>query len=145
MPTFTDPRELIKHLEKDVAEARGQAIATYDAELDRVIQSPDEFSDLGFDGQDIIDTSRLFDSKVISANPDGVTFSYDPVDPETGYHYAAAVFYGFFAYGRKYIPGRRWTIRALKNENPVVNMVTSLKAMGYNARVVSDQIPDLEG
>lgn len=145
MPRFTDPQKLINHLKKDLVEARAKAIAKVDAELDRVIESPSEFADLGFDGQDIVDTSRLLKSKIITADPNGVTFGYDPVDPDSGYHYAAAVYFGFFAFGKKYIPGRRWTIRSVKNENPVLNMVDSLKGMGYDARVALNNIPDLEG
>ena len=140
---FKDPKKLIAQLKKDVAEARGVAIAKVNLELDRVIESEGEFSDLGFIDQDIIDTGRLRDSKVISANPNGVTFSYDPVSPENGYHYGAAIFFGFFAWGKKYIPGRPWTIRAIKNENPTINMASYLEDMGYQVTIRQDGIRDL--
>lgn len=140
---FKDPKKLIAQIKKDVAEARGVAIAKIDAELDRVIESEDEFSDLGFISQDIIDSGRLLDSKVISANPNGVTFTYDPVSPENGYHYGAAVYLGFFAWGKKYIPGRPWTIRAMKNENPTINLAIALEEMGYRVTIKSDGIRGL--
>jgi hypothetical protein len=140
MPSFKDPKKLIAHIKKDVKEAFGVAIARLDAEMDRVIVDENEFSDLGFLGQDIVDTGRLRDSKVINANPNGVTFSYDPVSPENGFHYGAAVWLGFWAFGKKYIPGRPWTIRAAINESPVVNMADELEKMGYNVKIKYDGI-----
>lgn len=142
---FKDPNKLIAKLKKDVAEARGTAIAKIDSELDRVIESMSEFSDLGFVDQDIVDTGRLRDSKIIQANPDGVTFTYAPKSPENGYPYAPAVFLGYFAWGKKYIPGRPWTIRALKNENPVRNIADELESMGYDVKVRFDGIETLDG
>lgn len=137
MATFKNPKELIAKLRQDVAEATAQAIAKVDIELDRVIESEDEFSDLGFLGQDIVDTGRLRDSKVITANPNGVTFTYDPVAPENGYHYGPAIWLGFWV-GQKYITGRPWTLRAVQNENPVTNTVTALREMGYKVKVKND-------
>lgn len=140
---FKDPKKLIAQIKKDVSEARGVAIAKLDIELDRVIESEKEFSDLGFISQDIVDTGRLRDSKVISANPNGVTFSYDPVSPDNGYHYGNAIFFGFFAWGKKYIPGRPWTIRAVKNEDPVLNMANFLEDLGYQVTINYDGVRDL--
>lgn len=140
---FSDPNKLIAKIKKDVADASAEAIAKVDQELDRVISSDSEFSDLGFSAQDIIDTERLFNSKVIAATPDGVTFTYDPVSPENGYHYAPAVFLGFFAWGKKYIPGRPWTHRAVRNENPVTNIAAALESQGYQVRIKRDGTADL--
>jgi hypothetical protein len=138
MATFKNPRQLIAKLQQDVAEATAQAIAKVDAELDRVITDENEFTDLGFIDQDIVDTGRLRDSKVITANPNGVTFTYDPVAPENGYHYGAAIWNGFWAFGRTYVPGRPWTLRAIQNENPVDNTIAALQEMGYKVKLKSD-------
>lgn len=141
---FKDPSKLIAQLQKDVQEATGEAIAKVDLELDRVIESESEFQDLGFVEQDIVDTGRLRDSKVITATPNGVTFSYDPVNPDDGYHYASAIFLGFNV-GRKYIPGRPWTNRAVKNENPTVNVAEHLRGLGYKVRTRYDGTEMMEG
>lgn len=135
---FKNINQLKAKLKQDVKEARAQAIAKVNIELDRVIESEVEFSDLGFLGQDIVDTGRLRDSKVVNANPNGVTFTYDPVSPENGYHYGAAVWLGFWAFGKKYIPGRPWTLRAVQNENPLENTVVALENMGYSVKVKQD-------
>lgn len=140
---FKNINQLKAKLKQDVKEARAQAIAKVSIELDRVIESEVEFSDLGFLGQDIVDTGRLRDSKVIAPNPDGVTFTYDPVSPENGYHYGAAVWLGFWAFGKKYIPGRPWTLRAVKNENPTVNVAQALEDMGYDVRIRFDGVKDI--
>jgi len=140
MKKFKNLKALTDQIKKDVTAARATAIAKIDIELDRVIESESEFSDLGFISQDIVDTGRLRDSKVISANPNGVTFTYAPVSPENGYPYAPAVFNGFFAWGKKYIPGRPWTLRAVRNENPVTNVKAALEEMGYGVRIVNNGI-----
>lgn len=137
---FSDPRKLLKQIKKDVEQSFGVAIAKVNVELDRVIESGSEFADLGFSGQDIIDSERLKDSKVVSSSPNSVTFTYEPKSPENGYPYAPAVYEGFFAWGRKYIPGRPWTDRAVFNENPVKNMAFYLDNLGYNVTIVRDGI-----
>lgn len=141
---FKDPKKLIAHLRKDLEDAHGKAVAKISTELDRVIESDNEFSDRGFKDQDIIDTGRLHDSKIVDTNGTHTTFTYDPQDPDTGEKYAAAVWLGF-AYGRKYIPGRPWTLRAVKNENPTQNVAEALEAKGYDVQVVNDGADLLEG
>jgi len=140
MKKFTNIKDLARQITKDVNEAHGKAVAKVDVELDRVIESLDEFSDLGFIDHDIVDTGRLRDSKVITAKPNSVTFTYAPVSPENGYPYAPAVFHGFFAWGKKYIPGRPWTVRAVKNENPTGNIAIALEEMGYGVTVKNDGV-----
>lgn len=140
---FKDPRKLIAKIKQDVEDASATAIAKVNVELDRVIESLDEFSDLGFVSQDIVDTGRLRDSKIITANPNGVTFSYAPVSPENGYPYAPAVYLGFFAWGKYWVEGRPWTLRAIKNENPTVNLVNALTDKGYNVNIKYDGVRNL--
>lgn len=141
---FKDPNKLIAQLRKDAKEAIGEAVAKIDVELDRVIESESEFQDLGFVEQDIVDTGRLRDSKVITETSDGVTFSYDPVNPSSGYHYASAVFLGFNV-GNKYIPGRPWTNRAVKNENPITNVAAYFRDLGYKVEIKQDGTEMMEG
>lgn len=140
---FKDPRKLIAQLKKDVEDATAIATSKIDSELDRVIESLDEFSDLGFVSQDIVDTGRLRDSKVITANPNGVTFSYEPKSPENGFPYAPAIYLGFFAWGKYWVEGRPFTLRAVKNENPTVNIADVLADKGYNVNIKYDGVRDL--
>ena len=132
--------KLLKRLKKDVKKIYADAIAKYNLEVDRVIEDPNEFANLGFLEQDIVDTGRLRDSKIIETQGELSTrFSWDPIDPETGYHYASAVFWGFNAYGgSKFIPGRPWSERAVYNIDPVNYISDRLKKKGYNAKVIKD-------
>ncbi|MDJ0712920.1 MAG: hypothetical protein QNJ54_01710 [Prochloraceae cyanobacterium] len=135
-----DKSKLLKRLNKDVKKIYADVVAKYNLEVDRVITDPNEFANLGFVEQDIVDTGRLRDSKIIETQGELSTrFSWDPVDPETGYHYASAVFWGFNAYGgSKFVPGRPWSERAVYNHDPVNYFAARLKKAGYNAKVVRD-------
>lgn len=92
-----------------------------DIEFRKVISDTNAFSNLGFINQDIIDTGRLKDSQKVTTTPslsgDKVTkvWEWDPVSPETGRHYAGDVFVGFYAFGKKWIPGRDWPNKAFEN------------------------------
>lgn len=112
-----------KAISNKVEESVAIIHAEYNVIVDQVIESLSEFADLGFDGQDIIDTGRLLNSKTIETSGSIDTelvaeWEWDPIDPESGHHYARAVYYGFFAFGRHYVPGRPWARRAMENLNP---------------------------
>ena len=65
------------------------------------------------------------------------TWSWNPQDPDTGEHYAAGVYAGFYAYGgSKYIPGRHFPERAVKRCDPVARMAEELQKQGIEARVI---------
>lgn len=132
--------QILKKLKKDLKEkVFPDLVARYDLESDRVIEDPNEFANLGFVDQDIIDTGRLLKSKIIE--PQGslsIRFSWDPVSPENGYRYASAVWWGFSAWGKKFIPGRPWSDRAAYNIDPVNSTAKHLQKLGYDAKVVRD-------
>ncbi len=135
-----DKSKLLKRLNKDVKKIYSDVVSQYNIEVDRVIEDPNEFANIGFVDQDIIDTGRLKNSKVIETQGELSTrFSWAPVDPDTGYHYASAVWWGFNAYGdSKFVPGRPWSERAVYNLDPVNYISDRLKKKGYNALVVRD-------
>ncbi len=136
----TRTKKLLKQLNKDLKEKVFPEIAAkYDIESDRVIEDPNEFSNLGFVNQDIIDTGRLLRSKIIVPKGDlEIQFSWNPVNPDNGYEYASAVWWGFSAWGKKFIPGRPWSDRAMHNIDPVNGIAKHLQNLGYDAKVVRD-------
>lgn len=129
-----------KELEDAIAEAFGDLIAQYNEEVDQVIQSTTEFGDSGFDNQDIVDTGRFLDSKTIEdSGKNEVTIAWDPADPDSGYHYAAALWNGFFAYGgKKYIPGRHWAERAAYNMEITKRFAELLQESGLEAKITKN-------
>lgn len=104
-------------------ESFADVVGALDSEFIAVISDPNEFSDLGFTEQDIIDTGRFKDSQVVSETRDDgnvqVRWSWSPTSPENGYKYAPALHFGYNAWGKKWIPGRPWTTRAVRRINPV--------------------------
>ena len=122
-----------------IADAFATTIATIDEEMDAVIEDSNEFSDLGFDDQDIVDTGRLRDSKLLNVQTedDGITaeWTWNPHDPETGYAYAMAVYAGFNAFGKKQIPGRPWPERAIERVDVLKSLATEMKLRGVPAKV----------
>jgi hypothetical protein len=104
----------INDLKAKIREAFGATMAVLDIEYDDVIESEVVFSDLGFVGQDIVDTARFLKSKTLTVRQDSVVWEWNPKSPETGYPYAAALYTGFWAFGKKYIPGRPWADRAIE-------------------------------
>ncbi|MFN9954379.1 MAG: hypothetical protein ACK55I_14890, partial [bacterium] len=75
-------------IEKLIQEAFGQTVADYNVYVDEIIESTEEFGDIGFSGQDIVDTGRLRDSKIVDATSNEVTLEWSPKDPESGFSYA---------------------------------------------------------
>lgn len=130
-------KQLYKRIEKDITESFAEVQTAIDIETDRVIESSDEFSDLGFTDQDIVDTGRLLNSKVVESKEREIKFSWNPVDPESGAAYAGYVWTGFSA-GNKYIPGRKWDLRAVSNVKPAKILSEELEKKGYNVTKVED-------
>lgn len=113
-------------------QAWGNVIATLDDEMDAVIEDPTEFAELGFINQDIVDTGRLLNSKLVFSEGKKTRWEWDPVDPDTGEHYAAGVINGFYAYkGTKWVPGRDWVARAIERVNPGQAFAAELKIVGF--------------
>lgn len=137
----------IPGLEKIVTDALLEVSIQYEREVNRVIESETEFADQGFTSQDIIDTGNLqaslqVDGRAIQQGYE-LSFSWEPRDPESGYPYAPAVWSGFFAWGRKFIPGRRWDTRAAKNMKIVQVFVKELKERGVKVLSVTDNTNSL--
>lgn len=123
-----------------IVESFAAVIETLNDEYDAVIEDLNEFADLGFVDWDIVDTGRLRDSKQLDvrteANGDlNATWDWNPHDPETGYPYAAAVYSGFNAYGKRYIPGRPWPERAIKRVDIPKALSAEMKLRGVPAKV----------
>ena len=112
----------LRRLKQVIAECLAEVAAEYETEVNRVIESENEFADLGFVSQDIVDTGRLKNSLVVETRAgegdlvSEISFSWEPRSTENNYPYAPAVWMGFFAFGGpKFIPGRHWDTRAAKN------------------------------
>jgi hypothetical protein len=135
-------------IEKLIQEAFGQTIADYNVYVDEIIESTEEFGDSGFSGQDIVDTGRLRDSKIIDAQPNLVSLEWTPKDPDSGFSYAPAVWAGFHPYGgEKFVPGRHWPERAAKKlngEGITKAFVTYLQQQGLNAQVINNGDEELD-
>lgn len=135
-------------IEKLIEEAFGQTVADYNVYVDEVIESTEEFGDIGFSGQDIVDTGRLRDSKIVEATANEVTLEWSPKDPESGFSYAPAVWAGFHPYGgEKFVPGRHWGERAAKKLNGVGvtrAFATYLQQQGLNAEIISNGDEELD-
>lgn len=135
---MTSLQNLKKALAKDVKKAARKVYANLEEEVDRVIESDSEFSDLGFK-KNIVLSGRLRDSRISDIQEKGESITYestwDPANPDNGYHYATAVHEGFFAWGHTYIPGRPWTERTIENIPPESELVKELKKLGYDAKV----------
>lgn len=102
-----------------------------DDEFQVVISDTFAFADIGLTNQDIIWSGQLKASQNMSLQ-DGkninVTWTWDPTDPDTGYHYANDVFVGFNAWGNgRFIPGRNWPGKGIERLDPIVYLVRKLK------------------
>ena len=119
---ITIDKSKLNQVLKAVEEGFGDAVAALDKEYVDVIEDPNEFGDLGFRNQDIVDTGRFRESqKVIEERTEHgveVKWHWNPVDPESGYQYAPALYAGYSAFGKKWIPGRPWPERAVKRVDP---------------------------
>lgn len=138
----------IDDVEQLILEAFGQVVADYNVYVDEIIESTEEFGDLGFTGQDIIDTGRLRDSKIVDATATEASFEWNPKSPKNGYGYGAAVWTGYNAWGgNKFVPGRHWPERAAKklNESGVtIAFVEYLRKQGINAQVLINGDEELD-
>lgn len=94
-------------------ESWAEVVAALEVEMEETITDPNAFPELGFVDQDIVDTGRLRDSQKVNVKDRKVSFAWDPHSPENGYAYAPAVYSGFLAFGKKWIPGRRWPEKAV--------------------------------
>lgn len=135
-------------IEKLIEEAFGQTVADYNEYVDSIIESTEEFGDSGFSGQDIIDTGRLMDSKMVDATANDASFEWAPKDPKTGFSYAPAVWTGFHPYGReKFVPGRHWPERAATKLNDIGitrTFVEYLKSQGLKTEIINNGDSDLD-
>ena len=118
---ITLDKSKLKRVTRAVEEAFGDTVAALDKEFIDVIEDPNEFGDLGFRNQDIVDTGRFRDSQSVEDGRAGdvttVKWNWAPVDPETGLAYAPHLYTGF-AVGSKWIQGRPWPERAVKRCDP---------------------------
>lgn len=131
-------------LNQAIDNAFAEVVAKLDTEFIAVIEDPNEFSDLGLDGQDIVLTGRLRDAQVVDVQANKATWEWNPTDPDTGYAYALAVWVGFFAYGgHKFIPGRKWALRGLKRVKPLSVFVDELNKNGIKAKIIADRTDEL--
>lgn len=132
-------------LNKAIDNAWASFVARVDTECIAVISDPTEFSDLGFNQQDIVLSGRLKDSQVVDIQGNKARFEWNPHDPETGYAYAMCLWMGFFAYGgHKFVPGRKWAFRALRRIDPVVLMAEELQKQGIGNLVVRNDVELLD-
>jgi hypothetical protein len=138
----------IDEVEQMILEAFGQTVADYNVFVDEIIESTEEFGDLGFTGQDIIDTGRLKDSKMVDSTETETSFEWSPKSPENGFSYAPAVWAGFYPWGReKFVPGRHWPERAaikLNDEGVTKTFVNYLRQQGLNAEILSNGDEELD-
>lgn len=142
---MTKVRINTSQLNKAIDEAFASVVAAFDVECIAVIEDPNEFADVGLPDRDLIDTGRLRDSQIVDVQGNKATFTWDPVSPENGYHYAMALLVGFFAYGgTKYVPGRHWAMRALRRIDPVVMLAEELKKQGLDAKVTRNDVQLLD-
>lgn len=133
---FKFNRDTLRQLEATVDAAWAEVVAELDVEFIRVIESDSEFADLGFEAQDIVDTGRFRDSQVVTAAARRVLWRWAPTSPENGYCYAAALYYGFYAYGgAAWIEGRPWVARAIANIQPLLRLAEKLERKGLLVRV----------
>lgn len=131
---FKRSQKGVNELKGKIREAFGSTMGVLNQEFDDVIESEVAFADLGFNGQDIVDTGRFLDSKVISGSQDMVRWEWNPRNPDNGYQYAAALYAGFMAFGKKYVPGRPWTDRAIENVNLPEWLNYELDQMGIKSK-----------
>ena len=130
---MTIPKGLENQLKRQIRKGLNKWTEKYSEEVDRVIETPGIFPE--FPDSDIINTGRLLNSKKIVQDILDVTFSWNPVDPETKYPYAPAVWGGFFK-GSRYIEGRQWDLVAYDNVNAADELVIHFKSLGYEVKRV---------
>ncbi|MBD2570052.1 hypothetical protein [Anabaena lutea] len=124
----------INDLKAKFRDAFGATMGVLDIEYDDVIESDTAFADLGFIGQDIVDTQRFLKSKTLITGQDFAKWEWNPKSPLNGYPYAAALYTGFYAFGKYPVAGRPWTDRAIERVNIPEWMAHELRKMGIKAR-----------
>lgn len=116
---------------KKASEAIEDLIKDLDQEFEAVIEDSGAFADIGLPNRDIVWSGELRDSQkmksTIQSGKYKVTWEWDPVDPETGYHYAKDVFVGFTSYAGNFIPGRNWPGKAVERLQPILYLRKKLK------------------
>lgn len=130
---FTRNERGINELKSKIRDAFGATMGVLDIEFDDVIESDTAFADLGFVGQDIVDTTRFLKSKVLITGQDFARWEWNPKSPKNGYPYAAALYTGFLAFGKYPVAGRPWTDRAVERVNIPEWMAFELRKMGISA------------
>lgn len=117
----------LSNLKEQIDEAFAEVVSEFGLECQAVIEDEDEFADIGLPNRDIVLTGRLRDSQLVHAATDRdvttASYRWDPVDPQTGRHYAGDVFVGF---GR--LPGRNWPDRAVRRVDWLKVFASEVKA-----------------
>lgn len=126
-----------KKLKDDVINGFSDIQSKLVEEVDSVIETPGIFD--SFPDSDIVDTGRLRDSKIVDSKPLSLEMSWQPKSPKNGYSYAPAVWSGFYAYGRKYIPGRQWDLLAVDNIEIANYMAKILERKGYEITDINQE------
>lgn len=132
-----------------VENAFAETVNDYNQEVDATIESMNAFADLGFEGQDIVDTGRLLESKKVDTDKTktsvSAAFSWNPTSPKNGEKYASKVWAGFFAFGGpKFIRGRHWPERAATNMGVTETFVHYLNEQDVEAEIIIDGDDDLD-
>jgi len=121
----------LDQLLKDVKWAFKELAKDLDLEFEAVIQDTGAFADVGLAGRDIVLSGALRDSQKMKIASEGgnikYTWEWDPVAPDTGYHYAYDVFVGFTSQAGNFIPGRNWPGKAVDRLEPALYLKRKLK------------------
>lgn len=125
----------LKKVKDGANEAWADTMASLELKMEEVIRDPFAFSEEGFADQDIVDTERFVNSQQVNVRDGIASFSWNPHDPETGYPYAPALYSGFLAYGKKWIPGRHWPEKAIDELDVAENFKENLSERGVKAKV----------
>jgi hypothetical protein len=125
----------LKAVKQGANEAWGETMAALELKMEEVIRDPNAFSEQGFVEQDIVDTERFVNSQQVQVVGGVTSFSWNPHDPETGYPYAPALYAGFMAYGKKWIPARHWPEKAIDELDVTEDFKRNLNERGAKARV----------
>lgn len=122
-------REALKRI---IEKAYSETMSELSSEFQAVISDLNAFP--GFVDQDIIDTGEFKASQQLNRKTRfNSVFNWDPIS-EDGYHYAAGLHTGFWAWGHTYIPGRNWTGLGIKRNKPVTLLAKKLKTLGFSVK-----------
>lgn len=137
----------LKQIEKAIDDSWAEVVAALDVEYTRVIEDDNEFSDLGFTDQDMVDSGEFRDGQTVDVKARRALWRWAPINPKNGYCYAAALYYGFYAFGdqERYVEGRPWVSRAIRNIGVLVRFATELEKRGLKTRIVRQNVPKFLG